>query len=315
MAAGVAVATSMFTSLPAPSAPSAAAVKLVAIEKKYTVPPSRAARIEPISVFGTFTQLTTTSARRPRVTSDTARNSATASVASTRSAWSTHPSALMRSQSRSNGDTPITQPVAPARRFASCTHSVPDLPAPPTTTTVSPGRTRRAVCAGAPATSRIASATFSGTSSGSRAYRPLSNRIAWPSTSTWSRARWSARMRSMRSGVSDSDTSVAIRSPARRSVLSRSASPIAATRPISIPPEPVAGLWSLPRRATMSRIAASTRAGSPPAAARSCVKLAASTLSASTSTRISLSHGVIVLSIRAAGCGSTPAGSRTRWVP
>lgn len=123
-------------------------------------------------------------------------------------------------------------------------------------------------------------------------------------------------MRSMRSGVSDSDTSVAIRSPARRSVLSRSASPIAATLADQHPARAGRRVVELAaprddvedRGLDARRVAAGGRAGGS-------VKLAASTLSASTSTRISLSHGVIVLSIRAAGCGSTPAGSRTRWVP
>src|SRR5258708_6678693 len=53
------------TSLPTPSAPSAAAVKLVAMEKKSTSPPSRAARMQPISVPGTLAQLTTRSKSAP----------------------------------------------------------------------------------------------------------------------------------------------------------------------------------------------------------------------------------------------------------
>ena len=52
-------------SLPTPSAPSAAVVKLVAIEKKITVPPSRTSRSDEISVPGTLAQFTTRSNRPP----------------------------------------------------------------------------------------------------------------------------------------------------------------------------------------------------------------------------------------------------------
>src|SRR5579862_2402031 len=54
--------TIMVTSLPTPSAPSAAAVNDVDIEKKYTMPSSFVDKIEDSSVPGTLTQLITTSA-------------------------------------------------------------------------------------------------------------------------------------------------------------------------------------------------------------------------------------------------------------
>jgi hypothetical protein len=57
---------SMVTSAASPSAPSAAAEKLVAMLKKITVPPSAVARIAPCSQPGTSTQTTVTSAGPPR---------------------------------------------------------------------------------------------------------------------------------------------------------------------------------------------------------------------------------------------------------
>ena len=94
-----------------------------------------------------------------------------------------------------------------------------------------------------------------------------------------------------------------------------SAGPICSTVPISMPPEPVTGLWCLPRCATMERTAASILARSPSAWVLIWVKLAASMLSALTWIRISLSQISMWLSIFQAPCGSTPWGSSTRWMP
>jgi hypothetical protein len=97
--------------------------------------------------------------------------------------------------------------------------------------------------------------------------------------------------------------------------LPASALPTARTVPMSMPPDPVTGLCSLPRWATMPQTISPTRLASPPASALICVKLAASTLSALTSMRISLSAIDIWLSIFHAPWGNTPRGSITRWVP
>ena len=79
-----------------------------------------------------------------------------------------------------------------------------------------------------------------------------------------------------------------MRSPTLRS-RSLSLGPIAATVPSSMPPEPVSGLWCLPRSAMMPRLCLAIFWTSPPSASSICVKLAASMLSVSTSMRISLS--------------------------
>ena len=73
--------TIILTSFPIPSAPSAAAVNDVAMEKKYTVPPSLQHRIDASSVPPTFTQFTTRSASSGSA-SGTALSTASASRAS-----------------------------------------------------------------------------------------------------------------------------------------------------------------------------------------------------------------------------------------
>ena len=75
---------------------------------------------------------------------------------------------------------------------------------------------------------------------------PVSKRIACPLTLTWQVSLLIEMTSSTLSGVSESETSVAMRSPTLRS-RSLSLGPISATVPSSMPPEPVSGLWCLPR--------------------------------------------------------------------
>lgn len=62
----------------------------------------------------------------------------------------------------------------------------------------------------------------------------VSNRMAWPLISTWSLCKCTLVMLSMRSGVSDKDTRVAILSPTFRSIFPASAASTA-TVPIGVP--------------------------------------------------------------------------------
>ena len=71
----------MFTSLPTPSAPRAALVKLVAMEKKYTRPSSRTGRMALISQLGWFTQQMEMSYSLPSLAARAASSTATGSVA------------------------------------------------------------------------------------------------------------------------------------------------------------------------------------------------------------------------------------------
>ena len=159
----------MLTSLPTPSAPRAALVKLVAMEKKYTVPSSLHDRIEAISVFSMFTQLITTSHSLPSVSSMILLYMPTASAASMWKYSSARSSALALSSDFCDPAAQITLPVTPTLFFASYRQRSPDLPPPPITRTVSPGFESLAACAGAPATSSADSASPSGMSSGSLA--------------------------------------------------------------------------------------------------------------------------------------------------
>jgi hypothetical protein len=162
----------MVTSAARPSAPSAAALNDVAIEKNTTVPRSAVARIAPPSHPGTSTQTTVTSAGPPAPL--IACDSATGSRASARTVTSVSPpTRSSRSISRCTGTTPTTR-SAPAAR-AAATDSDPLLPAAPMTATTG-GRpastydcTTRVVSAGAPHTSMTASASSGDRSSGSRA--------------------------------------------------------------------------------------------------------------------------------------------------
>ncbi len=152
---------------------------------------------------------------------------------------------------------------------------------------------------------------------------PEANSTALPSTSTWSRSRLTLLIRSSFRGVRDSETRVAMRVPGRKIGAAGCPGPISSTVPSSMPPEPVTGLWSLPRRPTMSRMASAIRPGTVPpdratsssAAFSSCVKLAASTLSVSTRISSSPSPMMGVLSMRHAGWGKDPWGSMLRWLP
>ena len=72
----------MVTSLPTPSAPRAALVKLVAMEKKYTVPVSLVHRMLVISVSGMFTLLMVMSQSCPSVISSIFSRTGTGTVAS-----------------------------------------------------------------------------------------------------------------------------------------------------------------------------------------------------------------------------------------
>ena len=142
---------------------------------------------------------------------------ATASVASRWKYSSARSSFLARSSDFCEPPQQITLPVTPALFFASYRQSSPDFPPPPITRTVFPGLTSFAVCAGAPATSSAERARPSGISSGSLAYIPLWNKIACPLMSTWSISGLTAKISSITSGVSESETRVAILSPTFRS--------------------------------------------------------------------------------------------------
>src|SRR6266568_5005980 len=112
----------MVTSAATPSAPSAAAVNEVAIEKKITVPPWAVARIAPPSQPGTSTQTIVMSAGPPAAR--TAQETATGSRASAITTSSARPSWLAAAvaarsvaASCSRCTTPMMRP-APARRAA-----------------------------------------------------------------------------------------------------------------------------------------------------------------------------------------------------
>src|SRR5690349_9951372 len=305
----------MVTSAARPSAPSAAAGKLVAIEKKITVPPAAVARIAPCSQPGTSTHTTVTVAGAPSAAT-TADDTATGSRASATATWSATPAASSVARSASDTTTPTVR--APASR-AAVNASDPLLPAPPSTATVTgPAaaccRTTRSVNAGAPHTSNTASASSGARSSGSTATTERPNRIACPAAGTCSLSpSQPARPSVTASGVRVSDTSVATRSPAFTG--NGDCGPTSSTTPISIPPEPVTGLCILPRVPMISSTSARTAVPSPPCLPASCRMLAASRFSRSS--RIRTSSGPISgrASSRHAACGSTPCGSSTRDRP
>ena len=120
-----------------------------------------------------------------------------------------------------------------------------------------------------------------------------------------------ARSSVMTSGVSDSDTRVATRSPTARP--RGDSGPTSSTVPMSMPPDPVTGFCILPRVATMSSTSARTASPSPACFSDSWRKDAASRLSVSMLMRTSSGHSSGEASSRWAACGSdAPAGSRTR---
>jgi hypothetical protein len=279
------------------------------MEKKTTVPPSAVARIAPCSAPGTSTQTTVRSAGVP-----TAAATASGSVASATTTRSARPAARRVAASASFRTRPVSS-VAPAAR-AAASDRLPDFPAAPRTTTRrAPVRsTTRAVVAGAPHTSRTASDTASGRSSGSTAAMERAKRIAVPSAGTCSlRPSQPARPSVIRSGVRVRETRVATRCPAASP--SGESGPTASTTPMSIPPDPVTGFCIFPRLPTISSTAAWTASPSPPWASRSCRKDAASRLSRSTAMRTSSGPIAGSSSSRRAACGSTPRGSSTRCTP
>jgi hypothetical protein len=174
--------------------------------------------------------------------------------------------------------------------------------------------TTRWVSAGAPHTSSTASASGPGRSAGSTVAIDRPNRMACPAQGTCSEAASQPASPSViASGVSDSDTRVATRCPARSP--SGEAGPASSTTPMSIPPDPVTGFCILPRSATMPSTADRTAPGSPPCASRSWRNEAASRFSRSSRTRTSSGQIAGRGSSRQAACGSTPAGSATRCRP
>ncbi len=298
--------------MPTPSAPSAAAVKLVAMEKKITVPPSRTRSSVDSSVPGTLAQFTTRSNSPP---ADSTRCSAsTPRVASSSRVRSTTPMVTRSASAFSFTSAATTSPDPAKVSLAWAQTSAPDFPAP-ITSTRAPGRAWRATSAGAPQTSRAASASLSGMSEGSRDQWPVAKRMALPRTSIRSTSGWTARISSIRSGVSVSETSVAMRSPGARSSAAGLRGPTARTRPMSIPPEPVTGLCILPRSRTIRPTSSPMRAASRPTSSEICLKLAESMLRASTSMESSSSPSGRSGSSRSARWGSTPAGEMTRLRP
>jgi hypothetical protein len=159
--------------------------------------------------------------------------------------------------SRSASDTTIPAVRAPASR-AAASASDPDLPAPPSTATVTClgsvfitaapryAVTIRSVSAGAPHTSKTARASSGGRSSGRTATTERPNRMACPCAGTCSdRPSQPRRPSVIRNGVRVSDTRVATRSPGL--IGSVDVWPTSSTTPISMPPEPVTGLCIFPR--------------------------------------------------------------------
>src|SRR5467141_360768 len=274
--------------------------------KKSTSPPSRAERMLAISVPGTLAQLTTRS-NSPRVCAYTS----SALVASATSHASASPSEASRFAASGRKSSAVT--CAPF--FRACAQAREPLLPAPSTSTRWPRWARRATHAGAPQTSRTASASASGRSSGNGAHRPVENSTARPRTSRRSACACTARISSRTSGVSVRDTRVAIRSPRSTSPRAGCSAPTSATRPISIPPEPVTGFCSFPRAATISRTRAAIREVSPPHSWESCRKEAASTFKCSTSMESSSGPSGRRGSMTSACCGSTPFGRTTRRSP
>jgi Na+/glutamate symporter len=109
----------MLTSLPIPSAPRAALVKLVAILKKYTIPPSLTGSIVDISVFCMFTTFIAISTNLSPVTSNTLFRTSTGCVASPSIITSQKLVFFSLSIDLPALANPITFPVTPALFFAS----------------------------------------------------------------------------------------------------------------------------------------------------------------------------------------------------
>ena len=140
-------------------------------------------------------------------------------------------------------------------------------------------------------------------------------RIAWPRAGTCSlRPSHRSSPSVMASGVSESDTSVATRSPTARP--SGLCGPTSATVPTSMPPDPVTGFCILPRVATMSSTSARTASPSP------CVLLGQLAVGRRVEVeRLDVDPHLVRPDLRPrrrAGwppAGARPAGSRTRCSP
>ena len=192
-------------------------------------------------------------------------------------------------------------------------------PAPRTHHGRRPGRTRRATCGAAPATSSTASARRSGMSAGIlRERRRSRRRSPSPSTSSCAATGRTARTRVERERRERERGER--RDPVARA-RSRGPAPSAPTRrtaPRSIPPEPVTGLCCLPRRRTVS----STEARRPPSGSppRGLLHLAEARGVDVQGLDVDDDLGLVEISStsassRSAGCGRAPAGSSTRCVP
>ena len=105
--------------MPTPSAPNAAFVKLVAIEKKYAVPSSFTGSIVDISVFGTFTQLIDMSYSFPSFASSAFSKTSVGLTAFAIITSLQKPAFISSSLSFSNATSPTTLPVGPTLFLAS----------------------------------------------------------------------------------------------------------------------------------------------------------------------------------------------------
>src|SRR6185369_6046788 len=181
--------TSMVTSAASPSAPRAAALKLVAMEKKITVPPCFVDRIAPPSQPATSTHTTVTSAGPPaastRLANPTGSLASAITISSTRGDCGAAgcvagrgrlcrsslavgippaPSSCVVARSRSKlasaslGTTPMIL-AAPAWRAAAADRE-PLFPAAPTTSTTGPSTTSAPFVTSAPSTTLVAFAPF-----------------------------------------------------------------------------------------------------------------------------------------------------------
>ncbi len=247
----IAVADEHGRSAATPSAPSAAALNKVAIEKKITVPRSAVASTAPPSQPGR-PHTPRSPGRGQHRRHGPIRRPPLEPRASAITTLSARPEAVSRSASACVGTSPITRPCAgprgpPAR--TGCRSCLPRRGSPPPARCRQSQacRTTRAVSAGAPHTSSTASASGTGMSAGSTAAMERPNRIAWPSHGTCSlRPSQRASPSVMASGVRLSDARVAIRSPGARP--SGESGPTSSTTPVSIPPSRSPGSASCPAR-------------------------------------------------------------------
>ena len=276
---------------------------------------SAVARTAPCSQPGTSTQTTVTSAARPRACS-TAAASATGSRASATATASARPAARssvglgLERAPRRRCATRRPGGRRPARATRSCRRPR----RPPRSARRSRARRGRSARGRRRRPARPSRARPAGRRAAPAAIdRP--NRMAWPSAGTCSeRPSQRASPSVIRSGVSDSETRVATRSP---TVSPRGDSgPTSSTTPTSMPPDPVTGFCILPRAATISSTSRRTASPSPPCLVASWRKDAASRLRRSDGDpHLVRRRSAGLSSSRWAACGSAPAGSRTRCSP